>query len=192
MENLSELIKANRNSMPSKFNDYTDEQIVGAINGIIEGEGTPSQKLEKLDYVLGTFGVEGFNIEGNSVEYLNAGDTYATTICLVNGTFQVTTWGDVVEKIEQQYIEDTPCDFPGTITSGTLRIDDLIDAFETFLDSQNIEYKKEDFWETEEDKAWYLDEVLVPELEYLAPKGWYFGGHIGDGTDFGYWRVESN
>jgi len=190
MENLSELIKVNRNSMPSKFNDYTDQELSTLINGIAEGKDPSSKKLETLNHILGTFGIEGFGLHGTSVSYLNAGDPYVATVVSINGVLQVGTWGDVVEEIERQHIEDTPCDFPGTITSGTLRIDDLIDAFETFLDSQNIEYKKEDFWETEEDKAWYLDEVLIPELEYLAPNGWFFGAHPGDGADFGYWRSE--
>lgn len=176
--------------MPPQYAWCTDQELIALISSIAEGNETSSRKLETLNHILGTFGVEGFDLHGTSVSYLNAGDTYVETVVSINGVLQVGTWGDVVEEIEQQYIEDTPCDFPGTIISGTLRTEDLIDAFEGFLDSRNVRYKKEDSWETEDDQEWYMNEVLVFELEYLAPCGWYFGANPGDGANLGYWRSE--
>jgi len=32
------------------------------------------------------------------LEYINAGDTYATTVCRVDGFFRVACWGDIVER----------------------------------------------------------------------------------------------
>ena len=50
----------------------------------------------------GTFGVEriakGHNQRSPAIEYLNAGDTYATTLLYVRGRFRVGCWGDIVER----------------------------------------------------------------------------------------------
>lgn len=32
------------------------------------------------------------------LEYVNAGDSYATTVCRVDGFFRVSSWGDIVER----------------------------------------------------------------------------------------------
>jgi hypothetical protein len=57
--------------------------------------------MSMADELCGTYGVE--YIEGNgekspSFEYLNAGDTYATTLLLIDGRFKVGCWGDIVER----------------------------------------------------------------------------------------------
>lgn len=46
---------------------------------------------------LGTFGVESCEIRGNSVYYLNSGDTYELSIFVRNERFSVTTLGDLAE-----------------------------------------------------------------------------------------------
>jgi hypothetical protein len=51
-------------------------------------------RLTVIDAALGTHGVEG----DNNMEYCNAGDTYATTICHYAGRFVVSSWGDIVER----------------------------------------------------------------------------------------------
>jgi hypothetical protein len=51
---------------------------------------------------LGTFGVEyipeGHNAKSPAIDYLNTGDTYATTLLYVNGQFRVGNWGYYVEQ----------------------------------------------------------------------------------------------
>lgn len=40
------------------------------------------------------------------------------------------------------------------------------------------------------DVHWFLDE-LQTILNDIAPDGFYFGSHWGDGADWGYWPVET-
>ena len=51
---------------------------------------------------LGTFGVEGIqqghNRRSPAIDYLNAGDTYTTTLMYVRGRFVVGDWGSIVER----------------------------------------------------------------------------------------------
>jgi hypothetical protein len=42
-----------------------------------------------------------------------------------------------------------------------------------------------------EDAHWDL-EYLFDQLDALAPAGYYFGAHPGDGSDYGFWEVESD
>lgn len=59
-------------------------------------------RLERIDAVLGTHGVEyipaGHNLKSPAIYYCNTGDTYGTTVLRVNGTFRVGCWGDIVER----------------------------------------------------------------------------------------------
>ena len=41
------------------------------------------------------------------------------------------------------------------------------------------------WWDS--DEAGYLMEDLFEALDAVAPDGHYFGSHIGDASDFGYW-----
>lgn len=54
---------------------------------------------------LGTFGVEG-TCQGNGdpvdLQYLNTGDTYATTLLHFEGRFRVGCWGDIMEQHSTQ------------------------------------------------------------------------------------------
>lgn len=45
-----------------------------------------------------------------------------------------------------------------------------------------------DYWHSE-DALYYLDE-LFDVLDSYAPEGYYFGAIEGDGSDFGYWKIE--
>lgn len=62
----------------------------------------PFTRMERIDEILGTFGVEyipaGRNAKSPAFHYCNAGDTYATTILEVNGRFRIGCWGDIVER----------------------------------------------------------------------------------------------
>ena len=95
-----------------------------------------------------------------------------------------------------------------SISHGTMRTQDLI---QTFLDALS-EYHPEayaqmmscafppvpsyvmdegdssEWWNSEE--AHYLLAELFGALDCCAPEGYYFGAHIGDGSDYGFWSNE--
>jgi hypothetical protein len=101
---------------------------------------------------------------------------------------------------------------PGTLIHGTLRTQDLIERFKDELDSLGRGYATEwndicdlmnstgytdDSGEVSED--WYdtetaseVLEMLFDALDSASADGYYFGAHPGDGSDFGYWEVESD
>ena len=56
-------------------------------------------RLTALDALAGTYGVEAFQTrDGFWCEYLNAGDTYVTTLLRFRGRYQVGCWGDIAER----------------------------------------------------------------------------------------------
>ena len=72
-------------------------------------------KLAALNELLETFGVETIHPEGDEMftdvwcEYLNAGDTYTTTLCYLRrgfgrdgGEFILSCWGDELEAMEAE------------------------------------------------------------------------------------------
>lgn len=60
---------------------------------------TKDLRLTCLDKLAGTFGVEAFQTTaGDYCEYLNAGDTYTTTLLWFRGAYRVGCWGDIAEK----------------------------------------------------------------------------------------------
>ena len=93
----------------------------------------------------------------------------------------------------------------GSISSGTLRPEDLIPAFVGALDSiarETADARTTDALdkliakiEGRMKRASYFDsdraaddlETLTQELEAHAPPFCYFGSHPGDGADFGFW-----
>lgn len=99
----------------------------------------------------------------------------------------------------------------GTVSHGTLRTEDLIDAFADELEWQ-IQRNGDHFsmpehfaardrlnalvhdareWtpESNEDGDEFVNE-LADALDEFAPPYAYFGAHIGDGSDFGFWVSE--
>ena len=92
----------------------------------------------------------------------------------------------------------------GSISSGTMRNEDLIPCFTEELlwyDPQNsigleIQEKIEsDDYNFTSDNASYDLESLFDELNNLESlqnlPGFYFGSHPGDGSDYGFWLSES-
>jgi len=84
------------------------------------------------------------------------------------------------------------------VSHGTLRDQDLADAFASVLrekpeghDTCNWRLlrslEERDF--EKEDNGTILEEAF-DELESLAPPGYYFGAHEGDGSCFGFWPIE--
>jgi|DEB0MinimDraft_10_1074344.scaffolds.fasta_scaffold37485_2 hypothetical protein len=98
----------------------------------------------------------------------------------------------------------------GTISHGTHRPQDLIPAFLDALRTVNpaaydqltlgsghppipsyaLEDEDAEWWETED--CGYVLEDVREKLEESAPEGTYFGTLEGDGTDFGFWPLESD
>lgn len=96
----------------------------------------------------------------------------------------------------------------GSISSGTLRKKDLILTFLDFIREHDpvryeamalmpfgsvpsfaMEDENSEWWE-EEEASILLNAVLWESMEDMAPEGYYFGAHPGDGADFGYWEIE--
>ena len=93
----------------------------------------------------------------------------------------------------------------GTLICGTMRLQDIIPAF---LDAirATVEYTQllslpfgavpshaiddddSDWWMSEDAECIYFS--ILDVLDAYAPKGYYFGAHIGDGSDYGYWPIE--
>lgn len=85
----------------------------------------------------------------------------------------------------------------GSISHGTLRTEDLLQAFADTL--ENLDPTDKYFALIREARAvdpdsetasYLVNEELYDALNDLAPEGTYFGAHPGDGSDFGFWPVE--
>lgn len=95
----------------------------------------------------------------------------------------------------------------GSISSGTMRAEDLISTFASELENlirTNVTalnrnerkrlativveaYAIEDF---DSEDADYILEDLFDALEVFAPDGAYFGANEGDGADYGFWPID--
>lgn len=98
-------------------------------------------------------------------------------------------------------------DFSGSVSEATMRTQDLVPSFLDVLSQYDPETcarieadmvktfgssdldDDDDAWDTE-DMAYILNEDLWEALNELAPEGFYFGSHPGDGCDYGYWLSE--
>lgn len=92
---------------------------------------------------------------------------------------------------------------PGSVSHGTLRTQDLLEAFTAELKRLRPEHKLLAeaerriaafsvvplFPADDEDASWLVIEGLMDALNECAPDGHYFGAHEGDGSDFGFWPV---
>ena len=99
-------------------------------------------------------------------------------------------------------------DLDCTVIHGTHRACDLVPAFLDVI-KDTPEYQQimmsnaehlnvvsdptalddDERWESEY-MTYFLNEELFEVLDSYAPDGYYFGSHIGDGSDFGYWKCE--
>ena len=114
------------------------------------------------------------------------------------------------------------CAEQGSVSSGTMRPEDLIPrlsqelddlkdemlahystslaAFEqvsdakaraagidTLLKEINGRKRSNPLYYTSEDVSWDVDELFT-SLDEFSPDGCYFGGHPGDGCDYGFWQ----
>lgn len=78
----------------------------------------------------------------------------------------------------------------GSVSSGTLRTMDLVDAFSSVLGTYRparLRAIEQEFPGEDADEVEARLEALVEALEECAPEGYTFGAHEGDGADFGFW-----
>jgi hypothetical protein len=84
-----------------------------------------NERLEAINELIDGFGIESSSIEGywhsqywqNTVcLYINTGDSYALTFIynVVDDCFEITTWGDWIEAMENQLIDDGSIDRPNS------------------------------------------------------------------------------
>jgi hypothetical protein len=96
--------------------------------------------------------------------------------------------------------------FLGSISHGTLRTQDLLTTFASVLDTltegnhptlvaeANLYasmIEADTATERDLDLAAETLSTLTDCLESFAPKGFYFGTHEGDGSDFGFWYLDN-
>ena len=73
----------------------------------------------------------------------------------------------------------------GSISTGTLRTEDLLPAFVSALEALGGAIDTGD-WNDPEQATWDM-EALTDALQTLCPPFVYFGTLEGDGSDFGFW-----
>lgn len=81
------------------------------LHALLDASGTQEvgDALQFANEVMGGHGVEGITYANEHIaEYVNMGDTYATTLVyhVPEGEFYVTSWGDVYEEFEKKVHED--------------------------------------------------------------------------------------
>jgi len=97
-------------------------------------------------------------------------------------------------------------DLDDTVIHGTHRPFDLTHAFFAVI-KDTMEYvqliasslppacalddEDHEWWEGNEG-SFFLNDTLFDILDMYAPEGYYFGAHIGNGSDYGYWQRDEN
>ena len=114
----------------------------------------------------------------------------------------------IIMFIDEQTQTKIYANLDETVIRATLRPCDLIPAFldiirDTAEYAQIIISNNDDLkvifdpcaddddprWDSEY-MQYFLNEELFDTLNAYAPDGYMFSSHIGDGSDFGYWKIE--
>jgi hypothetical protein len=92
--------------------------------------------------------------------------------------------------------------FTGTVSSGTMREEDLLPKFAYVLEKYGMKrsaltaraaarlIEMSDTDKNRELVSIVLNEEVWEAMNEIAPEGYYFGAHEGDGSDYGYWLAE--
>lgn len=109
--------------------------------------------------------------------------------------------------IDQQTQAEIHAELNTSVISSTLRAQDLVPAFLEVIKEtpEYIQIMQTNNWIlnvifepfSDNDERWedeymtyFLNEELFDTLNNYAPEGYYFGAHEGNGSDFGYWKIE--
>lgn len=82
--------------------------------------------------------------------------------------------------------------FTGTVISGTMIPEEIVDALRSFVEINGPDEMVNEVvcFMAEEYDIYEIMEFLFNKMNELAPDGCYFGSHPGDGCDYGFWEVE--
>lgn len=79
----------------------------------------------------------------------------------------------------------------GTIIHGTMRHEDLIPALVEECKRVGVDVGH-DWLDFDDDTGPEIVAEIIDELDRQAPDGFYYGAHIGDGSDLGLWPIEDD
>jgi hypothetical protein len=100
-------------------------------------------------------------------------------------------WLDSLGYFNQTERDKTMNNQFGTIIQGTMRAEDLIPAFCDALDEieqgNAVAAEARAITDFDSDTAWEMVHELGDELNGHALPFSYFGAHVGDGADYGFW-----
>ena len=93
--------------------------------------------------------------------------------------------------------------FVGTVSSATMRAEDLLPKFAHVLEKFGMKRSaltaraatrllamKPDDADVQELVSVVLNDEIWDAMNEIAPEGYYFGAHEGDGADYGFWLAE--
>ena len=103
---------------------------------------------------------------------------------------------------DEKTLNTIHADLDASVSHGTMRLQDLIPRYMdgirdtpeyvqlmNVVPAHAVEDDNAEWWNSED--AISLLEDLEDTLENYAPEGYYFGAHPGDGSDYGYWKMET-
>ena len=112
-----------------------------------------------------------------------------------------------LREAKEAEIARTEFKYAGSVSHGTMRTEDLVPCFcdtleivagDTLSDGQKrrlreirLRLEAQEFYHKGEDVSEDMD-WLFDTLTEVAPEGYYFGAHEGDGSDYGFWCTEED
>jgi hypothetical protein len=100
---------------------------------------------------------------------------------------------DFILEFEDGMRLDRTGSLMGSLYHGALIDDDIANSIESwnedFKDSE-LDSIIEDYWNEPKYRSDILNEEICSKMNELAPTGFYFGCHPGDGSDIGFWPCD--